>query len=34
LTVFAFACGQIFGAEGPNRSLAAAAEALIAASLE
>ncbi|BAQ45333.1 MULTISPECIES: TetR/AcrR family transcriptional regulator [Methylobacterium] len=30
----AFACGQIFGAEGPNRSLAAAAEALIAASLE
>jgi AcrR family transcriptional regulator len=29
----AFACGQIFGAEGPNRSLAAAAEALIEASL-
>ncbi|MFH6785733.1 MULTISPECIES: TetR/AcrR family transcriptional regulator [Methylobacterium] len=29
----AFACGQIFGAEGPNRTLAAAAEALIAASL-
>jgi AcrR family transcriptional regulator len=28
-----FACGQIFGAGGPNRSLAAAAEALIAASL-
>jgi len=29
----AFACGQIFGAEGPNRSLGSAAEALIAASL-
>ena len=28
----AFACGQIFGADGPNRSLADAAEALIAAS--
>ncbi|MGF3025032.1 TetR/AcrR family transcriptional regulator [Methylobacterium aquaticum] len=28
----AFACGQIFGAEGPNRSLAGAAEVLIAAS--
>ncbi|MGE7415205.1 TetR/AcrR family transcriptional regulator [Methylobacterium tarhaniae] len=28
----AFACGQIFGADGPNRSLASAAEALIAAS--
>lgn len=29
----AFACGQIFGAEGPNRSLGPAAEALITASL-
>jgi AcrR family transcriptional regulator len=29
----AFACGQIFGTEGPNRSLAAAAEILIDASL-
>jgi hypothetical protein len=28
----AFACGQIFGPDGPTRSLAAAAEALIAAS--
>ncbi|AWN45833.1 TetR family transcriptional regulator [Methylobacterium terrae] len=29
----AFACGQIFGTEGPNRSLSAAAETLIDASL-